>query len=100
MMRRFSVPVIFFQKKKYCPSGCFGTFFENDPAGKDLFQQNDRKGVFQSEAQKLAFLKPFSDKILLDKSSQQIRYELLATGQEDTWPLRQILMESGGSVDH
>lgn len=77
----------FFQKKKYCAHlAALEYFLKNDSAGKDLLAKMTEKESSSQEAQKLvSFGSLFLDKILLDKSSQQIRYELSATGQEDTY---------------
>ena len=77
----------FFQKKKYCAHlAALEYFLKNDSVGKDLLAKMTDKESSSQEAQKLvSFGSLFLDKILLDKSNQQIRYELSATGQEDVY---------------
>lgn len=77
----------FFQKKKYCAHlAALEYFLKNDSAGKDLLAKMTEKESSSQEAQKLvSFGSLFLDKILLDKSSQQMSYELSATGQEDAY---------------
>ena len=76
----------FFQKKKYCVHlAALEYFLKNDAAGKDLLEKMEEKESSSQETQKLvSFGSLFLDKILPDKSGQQIttRSEERRVGKE------------------
>ena len=92
----------FFQKKKYCAHlAALEYYLKNAPSGKDVLKSMEEEELTSQETQELvSFGSLFLDKVLPDKSNQQVRYELSATGQEDSytgqflWSLRISLMLS------
>ena len=77
----------FFQKKKYCAHlAALEYYLKNAPSGKDVLKSMEEEELTSQETQELvSFGSLFLDKVLPDKSNQQVRYELSATGQEDSY---------------
>ena len=77
----------FFQKKKYCAHlAALEYYLKNAPSGKDVLKSMKEEELTSQETQELvSFGSLFLDKVLPDKSNQQVRYELSATGQEDSY---------------
>ncbi|KXT84732.1 SWF/SNF family helicase [Streptococcus sp. DD11] len=77
----------FFKKKKYCAHlAALEYFLKNDPSGKDVLDSMEKKESTSQETQKLVSIGSlFLDKILPEKREQEVRYELSATGQEDSY---------------
>ena len=77
----------FFQKKKYCAHlAALEYYLKNAPSGKDVLKSMEEEELTSQETQELVFFGSlFLDKVLPDKSNQQVRYELSATGQEDSY---------------
>ena len=77
----------FFQKKKYCAHlAALEYYLKNAPSGKDVLKSMEEEELTSQETQELvSFGSLFLDKVLPEKSDQQVRYELSATGQEDSY---------------
>lgn len=77
----------FFQKKKYCAHlAALEYYLKNAPSGKDVLKSMEEEELTSQETQELvSFGSLFLDKVLPEKSEQQVRYELSATGQEDSY---------------
>ena len=77
----------FFQNKKYCAHlAALEYYLKNAPSGKDVLKSMEEEELTSQETQELvSFGSLFLDKVLPDKSNQQVRYELSATGQEDSY---------------
>ena len=77
----------FFQKKKYCAHlAALEYYLKNAPSGKDVLKGMEEEELTSQETQELvSFGSLFLDKVLPEKSDQQVRYELSATGQEDSY---------------